>query len=145
MIPHHRPLIEVVADIPDFRRPRGKRHPLSAILALSCGAMLCGARSYGAIAAWGRPDGPHIARALGLRHTTPCASTLFTIFGHLAREAFAAKVGVWADSVVANTPTVPETPADALAVDGKTLRGSKQQGPRARTCYRSCPTGSASP
>jgi DDE_Tnp_1-associated len=50
MIPHHRPLIEVFVDIPDFRRPRGKRHPLSAILALSYCAMLCGSRSYGAIA-----------------------------------------------------------------------------------------------
>jgi predicted transposase YbfD/YdcC len=128
MIPHHRPLIEVFVDIPDFRRPRGKRHPLSAILALSCCAMLCGSRSYGAIAEWGRNYGPHIARALGFRHNTPCASTLFTIFGHLDREAFEAKLGVWADSVVANTPAVPETPGDAMAVDGKTLRGSKKQG-----------------
>src|SRR2546425_5850523 len=128
MIPHHRPLIEVFADIPDFRRPRGKRHPLSAILALSCCAMLCGSRSYGAIAEWGRNYGPHIARALGFRHHTPCASTLFTIFGHLDREAFEAKLGGWADSVVANTPAVPETPGDAMAVDGKTLRGSKKQG-----------------
>ena len=59
---------------------------------------------------------------------TPCASTLFTIFGHLDREAFEAKLGGWADSVVANTPAVPETPGDAMAVDGKTLRGSKKQG-----------------
>jgi predicted transposase YbfD/YdcC len=128
MIPHHRPLIEVCVDIPDFRRPRGKRHPLSAILALSCCAMLCGSRSYGAIAAWGRNYGPPMARALGFRHNTPCASTLCTIFGHLDREAFEAKLGVWADRVVANTPAVPETPGDAMAVDGKTLRGSKKQG-----------------
>jgi len=128
MIPHHRPLIEVFADIPDFRRPRGKRHPLSAILALACCAMLCGSRSYGAIAEWGRNYGPHIARALGFRHNTPWASTLCTIFGHLDREAFEAKLGLWADSVVANTPAVPETPGDAMAVDGKTLRGSKKQG-----------------
>src|SRR5882724_12945550 len=125
MIPQHRPLIEVFTDIPDFRRPRGKRHPLSGILALSCCAMLCGSRSYGAIAEWGRNYGPHIARALGFRHHTPCASTLFTIFGHLDREACEAKLGGWADSVVANTPAVPETPGDAMAVDGKTLRGSK--------------------
>jgi predicted transposase YbfD/YdcC len=89
---------------------------------------LCGSRSYGAIAEWGRNYGPHIARALGLRHNTPCASTLFTIFRHLDREAFEAKLGGWADSVVANTPAVPETPGDAMAVDGKTLRGSKKQG-----------------
>jgi hypothetical protein len=46
MIPQPRPLIEVFSDIPDMRQSRGKRHPLSAILALSCCAMLCGSRSY---------------------------------------------------------------------------------------------------
>src|SRR6266853_86268 len=127
MIPQPRPLIEVFADIPDFRRSRGKRHPLYAILALSCCAMLCGYRSYGAIAEWGRNYGTRMAHALGVTHNTPCAATLFTIFGHVDREAFEAKLGAWADSVVANTPAA-ETSEDAMAVDGKTLRGSKKQG-----------------
>ena len=45
MITPPRPLIEVFSAIPDFRKPRGKRHPLTAIFALACCAMLCGARS----------------------------------------------------------------------------------------------------
>ena len=45
MIAQPQPLIEVFAEIPDFRRHRGKRHPLPAILSLACGAMLCGYRS----------------------------------------------------------------------------------------------------
>ena len=81
MIPQPRPLIEVFSDIPDVRKSRGKRHPLSAILALSCCAMLCGSRSYSAIADWGRNYGSAIAHALGFTHNTPCASTLHTIFG----------------------------------------------------------------
>ena len=128
MISPPRPLIEVFADIPDFRRSRGKRHPLSAILALSSCAMLCGYRSYGAIAEWGRNYSTQIAQALGFTSHTPCASTLFTIFGHLDREAFEAKLGAWADSVVAHTLPIPEAPQEAIAVDGKTLRGSKKQG-----------------
>ncbi len=40
---------------------------------------LCGYRSYGAIAAWGRNDGTQSAQTLGLTHKTPCATTLFTI------------------------------------------------------------------
>ena len=76
MIPQLRPLIEVFADIPDVRSSRGKRHPLYAILALSCSAMLCGYRGYGAIAEWGLNYGTHIANALGFMHKTPCAATL---------------------------------------------------------------------
>src|SRR5215472_3819861 len=128
MIPQPSPLIEVFADIPDMRKARGKRHPLPAILALSCCAMLCGSRSYRAIADWGRNYGSAIAHALGFTHTTPCASTLHTIFGRIDCEVFEATVGVWADSVVAHTPTTPEAPETAMAVDGKTLRGSKKQG-----------------
>ena len=72
--------------------------------------------------------GSAIAHALGFTHTTPCASTLHTIFGRLDCEVFEATLGVWADSVVAHTPAMPEAPEAAMAVDGKTLRGSKKQG-----------------
>jgi predicted transposase YbfD/YdcC len=128
MIPQPRPLIEVFSDIPDVRKSRGKRHPLSALLALSCCAMLCGSRSSSAIAAWGRNYGSAITPALGFTHNTPCASTLHTIFGRLDCEAFEAPLGVWADSGVAHTPATPAAPEAAMAVDGKTLRGSKKQG-----------------
>jgi predicted transposase YbfD/YdcC len=125
---HPRPLIEVFAAMPDFRQSRGKRHPLSAIFALACCAMLCGYRSYSAIAEWGRNYGARIAQALGFTHGTPCAATLHTIFRHVNRDEFEAHVGAWADSVVGSLPPAPETPAAAVALDGKTLRGSKQQG-----------------
>jgi hypothetical protein len=125
--PPHR-LIEVFSDITDFRQSRGKRHPLSALLGLACCAMLCGYRSYGAIAEWGRNYGTAIAHALGCTPHTPCAATLHTIFRSIDREAFAAQVGTWAESLVATAPAVPEAPAIASAVDGKTLRGSQKQG-----------------
>ena len=128
MIAQPHPLIEVLSDIADFRKSRGKHHPLSALLALSCCALLCGYRSYSAIAEWGRNYGTDIAQALGFTHNTPCASTLHTIFRCLDREAFAAKLGAWAERVVATAPVAPEAPEIAMAVDGKTLRGSKKQG-----------------
>ena len=123
-----RPLIEIFSDIPDVRKARGRRHPLSAILALSCCALLCGSRSYSAIAEGGRNYGLASAHALGFTHNTPCASTLHTILGRLDCEVFEATLGGWADRVVAHTPTTPEAPDVAMAVDGKTLRGSKKQG-----------------
>ena len=63
MVPQACSLIEVWAERPDFRRNHGKRHPLVAILALACSAMLCGYRSYTAMAEWGRHYGAHLVRA----------------------------------------------------------------------------------
>jgi len=128
MIAHPRPLIEVFAALPDFRQPRGKRHPLTAIFALACCAMLCGYRSYSAIAEWGRNYGVRIAQALGFTHAPPGAATLHTIFRHVNRDEFEAHLGAWADRVVGSLPRAPEMPEVAIALDGKTLRGSKKQG-----------------
>lgn len=128
MILQPRPLIEVFTDIPDFRKSKGKRHPLSAILALSGCAMLCGCRSYSAIAEWGRNYGTAIAHALGFTHRTPCAATLNTIFRNVDREALEAKLGTWADEVMRTTPVAAACCGEAIAVDGKTLRGAKKHG-----------------
>ena len=63
MTVHPRPFIAVLAEIPACRATRGKRHPLAAMLALACSAMLCGYRSYTAIAEWGRNDGTSLIEA----------------------------------------------------------------------------------
>ena len=90
--------------------------------------MLCGARSYSAIAEWGRNDGLRIAQALGFTHATPCAATLHTVFRHVHRDEFEAHLGAWAAQVVSSLPPRLETSETAIALDGKTLRGSKKHG-----------------
>jgi predicted transposase YbfD/YdcC len=122
------PLVGVFVEIADFRQCRGKRHPLPAILALACAAMLCGARSYRAMADWGRNYGQDLACALGFtHHTTPCAATLHTVFRHLDREQFEARLQRWAESVMAAYP-VEAGQDEGIAIDGKPLRGSQKQG-----------------
>src|SRR5438093_10950990 len=134
------PLIEVLAEIPDPRQRRGKRHPLGAILALVCVATLCGYRSYSAMAQWARVYPRALVRALGVTHPTPpCAATLCTVLRQLDREQLEATLGTWAEGVLVQLPAADtaspteDQPADeAIAVDGKTVRGSRQQGaPRA--------------
>jgi hypothetical protein len=87
MISHPRPLIGVFAESPDFRSARGKRHPLAVLLALTCSAMLCGARSYTAIAEWGRNYGVPLIQALGFTRPPPCAATLHTVLRRVDRES----------------------------------------------------------
>lgn len=122
------PLIQVLVEIPDFRKRRGKRHQLSAILALACAAALCGARSYSAMAEWGRNYGQALAQALGFRHPkTPCAATLHTVFRNLDVELFESRLRQWAEQVLLAYPCRQDQD-EALAIDGKTLRGSHKQG-----------------
>ena len=49
---HIPPLVDVLAEIPDPRKARGKRHPLPALLALTCVALLCGYQSLLAVSEW---------------------------------------------------------------------------------------------
>lgn len=49
---HPGSLLSFLATVADPRSRRGRQHPLSAILALVCGALLCGTRSYATIGQW---------------------------------------------------------------------------------------------
>jgi hypothetical protein len=118
----------VLAEVADPRQRRGQRHPLAAILALAVAATLCGAKGYEAIADWGRHHGAPFARALGFtRDLTPCAATFSNVFRRLDRKGLERALAVWAEALLQALPPPPGT-LEALAIDGKTLRGSKQQG-----------------
>jgi len=90
--------------------------------------MLCGYRSSSAIAEWGRNYGAGMAHALGFTHNTPGAATLHTVFRHVDRDEVEAKLGAWAEGIVISTPAAPAADKAAVALDGKTLRGSRKQG-----------------
>ena len=65
-------LVELLATIPDPRKPRGRIHPLTAVLSLAVVAMLAGMKSLEAIAQFGRDHGEALAFALGFtRGLTP--------------------------------------------------------------------------
>ena len=108
-------LREGLEQAPDPRWPRGRRHPLAAILSLAVCAMLGVGRSLYAIAQWGRTR-PELG-ALGFtREQTPCVAPLHHIFRRLDVVAFEDALSRWAMAAL---------PAEAslLAVDGKALRG----------------------
>jgi hypothetical protein len=121
-------LIEALASVEDPRKARGKRETLSAILALAVAATLCGAQGYQAIADWGRNHGAEMARALGfVREKTPCAATFCNIFRRLDRQGFEQALARWVEAVLQALPP-PKGTLEAIAIDGKTLRGSQRQG-----------------
>src|SRR5690348_18194220 len=89
-------LLEELARIPDPRNPRGRPHPLSAILALTVLTLLTGCKSYTVIAQFGRDKGHALAWALGFRRgKTPAKSRLSTLFRRLDVTAFEAALSRW--------------------------------------------------
>ena len=113
-------LLEALAQVPDPRNPKGVRHPLPAILALAVLAMLTGAKSYTAIAQFGRDKGFPLAWALGFtRGKTPSKSTLSVLFRAIDVAAFEAALGRWVAS------RLPEADGLHVAIDGKCARGSR--------------------
>jgi hypothetical protein len=113
-------LLEALAEVPDPRNPKGVRYPLPAILGLAVLAMLTGAKSYCAIAQFGRDKGAALALALGFRRgKTLGKSALADLFGRLDATAFEAALGRWIASRLA-----PDLQRH-VCIDGKTVRGSK--------------------
>lgn len=116
-------LLDVLADIPDPRHRRGIRHPLSAILGLAVLAMLTGCKSYQAIAQFGRDKGFALAHILGFRRgKTPTKATYSLLFRRLDVVAFETALARWIAS------RLSDEDKSVIALDGKTLRGSRDGG-----------------
>lgn len=117
-------LKEALAEIPDLRHAQGRRYELLSILLLACVAMLCGARSESAIAQWGRNYGQQWLRRLGIkRETSPSQPTIHRVFKHLDAPALERAISRWAANVLGEPQSL-----EALAIDGKSLRGAIKQG-----------------
>ena len=119
-------LATYLAQVPDHRDPRGVRHPLGAVLAQVCCALLCGARHLTAIAEWGRNHSPQLRAALGFtRPLTPATSTLHDLLQALDWAALEAQLRAWVAAVEAHLgAAAPATGEEAWALDGKTMRGA---------------------
>ena len=113
-------LMELLEGLDDPRSPKGKRHPLPALLALAFVAMLSGQTGYGAIVQYGHERGWPFLQLLGFtRRRGLCKATYSRVFRRIDVAAFEAAVSRW---ILARIGT---TDAEHLAIDGKTLRGSR--------------------
>jgi hypothetical protein len=64
-------LLHFLSEIPDPRGRNGPQHPLSAVLALACRAIRCGARGYAAIAQWAHDHDIELMHRLGFTRRPP--------------------------------------------------------------------------
>jgi hypothetical protein len=115
-------LLSFLAEVPDPRSRHGRRHPLTAILALACCALMSGAKSYAAIGQWGQDQDIALMHRLGFTRTPPKAGGIRKVLIALDKARLEAALTRWAESR-RGQPVAP-APLEALAWDGKAARGS---------------------
>ena len=116
-------LFDMLAEVPDPRKKKGKRHPLVAMLGLTVVGLLCGQRSYTAIAKWARLY-PDLRQALGFTaKQTPAASTFHYLYRRLDITAVEKTLTQWTTQTLASLP-ISTSDLKGLAIDGKTLGNS---------------------
>jgi predicted transposase YbfD/YdcC len=120
-------LVLALAAVPDPRDPRGVRYPLTALLAVAVCAVLAGASSFAAITDWLHDLDEQMQARLGFTRGIPAGSTVWRL---LTRLDAALLTAVLADWLRTRTPVAPRPRRYrmVIAVDGKTLRGSRIDG-----------------
>jgi DDE_Tnp_1-associated/Transposase DDE domain len=115
-------LLSFLAEVPDPRSRYGRRHPLTAILALVCCALMAGAKSYAAIGQWGEDQDIALRHRLGFTRTPPKAGGIRKVLIALDKTRLEDALSRWAEAQ-RGQPVAP-APREALALDGKSVRGS---------------------
>jgi len=113
-----RSLPDFFVEIADPRRAQGRRHSLPTVLAIACGAILCGMRGYKAIADWAQSLGPkarerfHCRRVNG-RYVVPSESIIRDVMIRVDPTDLDRAFQHWNQTLAPNDT--------ALAIDGKTM------------------------
>ena len=119
----------MLAEVPDPRNKKGQRHPLAAMLALTVVGLLCGQRSWTAIAKWARLHSG-LRQALGFTaKQTPAASTLHYLYRRLDITAVEKVLTQWTTQTLASLE-ISTSDLKGLAIDGKTLGNSRTENAR---------------
>ncbi|MFI7336299.1 ISAs1 family transposase [Micromonospora aurantiaca (nom. illeg.)] len=129
---HAAGLLQALAQVPDPRDPRGRIHPLPSLLAVAVSAVAAGQRSVSAIGEWAADlPVPVLARLQVARdrftsaYLVPDASTIGRVLARVDADALDTAISRW---LISRTAVTPAAARRAIAVDGKTLRGSGRPG-----------------
>jgi predicted transposase YbfD/YdcC len=113
----------VLEKLADPRKARGVRHRLSMLLTVTVCAVAAGARSFVAVAEWVADLPTALADTVGTRGRCPSESTIRRTLRDIDAAAFDTAIGGFVQQLCAAAAVVGRR--RVLAVDGKTLRGSR--------------------
>lgn len=112
--------LDVFGQLDDPRIERKKLHPMPEILLLTLCAVICGAESWDDIETFGQAKVEFLRRYLPYTHGIPSDDTLRRFFRAIDPDQFQRLFIEWI-----RTWLNPEVADKVVAIDGKTLRGSR--------------------
>ena len=119
-------LLDLLSQVPDPRKRRGRRHSLAGLLAVGIAAVIAGSRSFAAIGQWAADAGPGTLAVLGAARGPADESTFRRAFSLVSADVLDRVLGAWL-----HTRTVQAGGRLVIAIDGKTVRGAKSKGGKA--------------
>jgi predicted transposase YbfD/YdcC len=115
-------LLGLLAQVPDPRKRRGRRHALAGLLAVGIAAVIAGSRSFAAIGQWAADAGPEVLAVLGAARGPAEESTFRRAFALVSPDVLDRVLGTWL-----HTRAVQAGGRLVIAIDGKTVRGAKDK------------------
>jgi predicted transposase YbfD/YdcC len=113
-------LLDLLSQVPDPRKRRGRRHPLAGLLAVGIAAVIAGSRSFAAVGQWAADAGPDVLDVLGAVRGPADESTYRRAFALVSADVLDRVLGAWL-----YTRAVRAGGRLVIAVDGKAVRGAK--------------------
>lgn len=115
-------LLQFLQQVPDPRGRKGRRHPLTAMLAVMVSAMLCRFEGYEAAADWVRLLPIEFWHAFGGTRKPPCANAFRKLMNEICPHELERALNAW---ITEGLGLDLEDEAAAIIIDGKVLRGTR--------------------
>jgi hypothetical protein len=115
-------LLDLLAQVPDPRKRRGRRHALAGLLAAGIAAVIAGSRSFAAIGQWAADAGPEVLAVLGAARGPAEESTFRRAFALVSLDVLDRVLGAWLWTRARRAGG-----RLVIAVDGKAVRGAKDK------------------
>jgi hypothetical protein len=119
-------LLELLDQIPDPRKRRGRRHPLAGLLGVGIAAVIAGSRSLAAIGQRAADAGTEVLAGLSAAREPAEESTFRRAFALVDPGRLDQVLGAWLW-----TRAVQVSGRLVIAVDGKAVRGAKDKAGKA--------------
>jgi len=119
-------LLDLLVQVPDPRKRRGRRHRLAGLLAVAVAAVIAGSKSFAAIGQRAADAGPEALAALGSVQGAAEESTFRRAFALVNADALDRALGAWLRTRAARAGG-----RLVIAVDGKTVRDARSKAGKA--------------